>query len=94
MAQKVGPKEKMILHVVEKMPFADDDKKAWAETIQSSGANEELMKDILEKSSQLTAEGENDAVALTLNTTDLQRQIQSWRLEQNLGNLPGRRRRR
>ncbi len=92
MAQKVGPKEKLILQVVEKMPFSDEDKKAWTETIQTSGANEELMKDMLEKASQLTADGESDTAELAHNSIELHRHIQSWRLEQNLGNLPGRRR--
>jgi len=93
MAQKVGPKEKLILQVVDKLPFAEDDRKAWHEIIQSSGANEELMKDILEKYSHLAAEGETETALIVRNTAELHRLIQSWRLEQNLGNLPGRRRR-
>ena len=87
MTQKVSPKEKLILQVVEKLPFSEEDKKAWEETIQKSGANEELVKDILEKSSHLTAGEEGDALALARNTAELARQIHNWRLEQNLGNL-------
>lgn len=94
MAQKMNPKEKLILQTVEKLPFNEEDKQAWKEIIQTSGANEELIKDILEKSSHLVAEGENDALVLARNTAELARQIQSWRLEQNLGNLSGRGRKR
>ena len=88
MTQKVNQKEKLILQAVEKLPFSDEDKNAWEETIQNSGANEELIKDMLEKSSRLVAGEEIDAITLARNTAELSRQIHNWRLEQKLGNLP------
>ena len=93
MTKKVSQKEKLILQVIEKLPFTEEDKKAWQEIVQTNGANEELLKDIIEKSSQLTAEGESETMALTRNTTELARLIHAWRLEQNLGNFGGGKRR-
>ncbi len=90
MTQKVSQKEKLILQAIEKLPFAEEDKNAWKETIQNSGANEELVKDMLEKSSLLSAGEEGDSLALARNTAELTRQIHGWRLEQNLGNLSNR----
>lgn len=93
MAHKAGPKEKLILQVIEKLPFTDEDKKAWNEAIQARGANEELVKDIQEKAAGLTAEGEAETMALTRNLAELTRQIHAWRLEENLKNVSGSRRR-
>ena len=95
MAQKVSQEELHILQAVEKLPFTDEDKIAWKEIIQESGANEELVKDILAKSSelttaQMTAADEGETHELARNTAELTRHIHSWRLEQNLRNLNNR----
>jgi hypothetical protein len=96
MVRKISKEENRIQESLEKLPFANEDKKAWLEIIQDSGVNEEMIKDILAKSSHLTpAEGE-DPLELARNTAELTRNIQSWRLSQNLrgfGNR-GRQRRR
>jgi hypothetical protein len=104
MAQKIGQEDLRILQAVEKLPFSDEDKNAWREVIQESGANEELIKEILSKSAQLTAAQvnaaeitsaeEGEALTLARNTAELTRTVHSWRLEQNLRNINNRGRQR
>ena len=90
MAQKIKKEEMQIQHSLEKLPFDEQDKKAWLETIQESGVNEEMVKDILAKVTHLEPVSEEDAMEHARNTIELTRHIQSWRLAQNLRGFGGR----
>ncbi len=94
MAHKISKEETRIMQSIEKLPFTQEDRDVWKDIIQNSGVNEELVKDMLEKSTQLvTPEGEDDVLALARNSTELARNVQSWRLAQNLRNFSDHRRR-
>lgn len=94
MVQKISKEETRILDSIEKLPFADEDKNVWREIIQNSGVNEEMVKDILSRLTGFVASEGEEALVLARNTTELRRNVQSWRLTQNLRNLGGRKRRR
>lgn len=96
MVRKISKEENRIQDSLEKLPFAEEDKKAWLEIIQNSGVNEEMVKDILAKASNLSPAEEEEALEVARNVAELTRNIQSWRLAQNLRNFgpQGRQRRR
>jgi hypothetical protein len=84
MTRKISNEETQIQQSVEKLPFADENKKTWIEIIESSGVNEELVKDIVAKSAELSQPEGEDALELARNTAELNRRIQKWRLAENL----------
>jgi hypothetical protein len=94
MARKISKEEMNVLQVVEKLPFAAEDKKAWEEIIQHSGVNEEMVKDIVAKSAELSAAEDEDQLTLARNIAELNRIIHQWRLAENLGGFGDRRRQR
>lgn len=94
MVRKISNEENRIQESIEKLPFAEEDKNAWVNIIQDSGVNEEMVKDILAKLHKLQpAEGE-DALELARSTAELTRNVQSWRLAQNLRDFGNRGRQR
>ena len=90
MTQKISQAELKILHALEKLPFSEQDKSAWKEIIQENGVNEDLVKDLLARSTELSATDEREQLELARNTAELNRTVHSWRLEQNLRNLNNR----
>ncbi len=93
MAHKISKEETRILQSIDKLPFLQEDKEVWKEIIQASGVNEELVKDMLEKSTQLVSPEGEEVLVLARNNAELARNVQSWRLAQNLKNFSDRRRR-
>jgi len=90
MTKKISKEETRIQQAIDRLPFAEEDKKIWKEIIQESGVSEEMVKDILAKSTQLSPAQDEDTLELARNTAELTRNIQSWRLSQNLRNFGNR----
>ena len=84
MTRKISREETQIQQSIEKLPFADEDKKTWIEIIETSGVNEEIVKDIIAKSADLSLSEGEEALELARNTAELNRRIQKWRLSENL----------
>ena len=89
MTAHLKPDDFKIMAILEKLPFAEEDRKLWLETIQASGMNEETAHAILAKLPTLPKQ-EESAASQARNTTELSRLINRWRLSRNLLHSRGR----
>jgi hypothetical protein len=77
MAYHNTPVEKQIIKLIDDLPFSDEDKKNWTESIRASGFNEELADDIHKK---LIAPVETGAPAEHgIHSVEFARLVKQWR---------------
>lgn len=91
MARHTTSDEQKLKAVLQRLPFADEDKSRWIETLDDSGLNEDLAKEIQNQVAELPrAEEEDVAMRRGRDAVEVSTIIRRWRLNQN---LPGNRRR-
>jgi len=88
MAAHLKPEDFKIMAILEKLPFANEERQLWLDTIQTSGMNEETAREILAKLPDIPKE-EGSAVSQARNSADLARLINRWRLSRNLMHARG-----
>jgi hypothetical protein len=90
MARHKTTEEQKLMTVLQRLPFADEEKATWIQTIDDSGLNEDLAKEIQHKAAELPrAEEEDVAMRRGRDLIEVNNLIRRWRLNQN---LPGNRR--
>ncbi|MCJ7623251.1 MAG: hypothetical protein MUO76_07090 [Anaerolineaceae bacterium] len=94
MARNISKEEMKIIKSIEKLPFSDEEKKEWAEVINTVGMNEEIAKEMLSKSASLSPGENEDILDHNRSTAELNRNIRNWRLSINLRVFSNRGRRR
>ena len=83
MAAKLSPEEKKILAWVQKLPFDAETQKGWVETLEQSGMNEDMAKEIRTQAAALVA-ASGEQLNLARSVTELGSLINRWRLSRNL----------
>lgn len=81
MAHRTTPEERELLKLIAHMPFAEEQRKAWSETIETGGLTEELAGEI-HKALATHQEGETDPSARTRLLPEVARLVNHWRLTQ------------
>jgi hypothetical protein len=76
--------EKKVVDLINRLPFAPEDRQTWLEILTTSGLNEELAKEIHSKAVGLPQSDPEHTAKLTQNVTNLNMQINRWRLTNNL----------
>jgi hypothetical protein len=85
MARHKTSEEQKLMTVLQRLPFADEEKKAWVETIDASGLSEDLAKEIQHKAAELPRVEEEDvAMRRARDLVEVNTLIRRWRLNQNL----------
>jgi len=72
------------IRILKRLPFSEDDKTAWIETIQKDGFNEFLAKDIHAKLAEITNVEEEHVLQVKQDIAAVNKFMQKWRLSQNL----------
>jgi hypothetical protein len=79
MAIHNSPEERQIIKLVEKIPFAEADRKAWIEQIQATGVSEELVEQI---HAHLTSQTDGKAAIpnRAIYSVEFSKAVQHWRM--------------
>jgi hypothetical protein len=83
MAHHLTSEETKIIVVIEKLPFLEEEKKGWVDTLRNSGLNEELIKEVHAKLAALPHEEEANP-RQAANILEMNRLINRWRLTSNI----------
>ncbi len=83
MAHHLTAEENKIIGVIEKLPFSEEEKKGWVESLRNSGLSEELIKEIHAKLAALPHEEEANP-RQAANILEMNRLINRWRLSSNI----------
>jgi hypothetical protein len=85
MARHKTPEEQKLMTILQRLPFADEDKTRWVETIDDSGLSEDLAKEIQQQVAELPRPDEEDvAMRRGRDVVEVNTLIRRWRLNQNL----------
>lgn len=90
MSHHLTSDEIKFIQIVERLPFVDEDKQRWKDSISNTGLNEEVTHEVQNKVSELPAPEEHQAVNRTRDTAALATLIRRWRLNENLRVVRGR----
>jgi len=80
----LSAEENKLLTVLERLPFPEEEKKNWMETIHNSGLNEELIKEIRAKIPGLPKSEPDKELLRARHIRDLNELMRRWRLSLNL----------
>jgi hypothetical protein len=78
MAHQNTPAERQILHLIEKLPLADDLKAGWIDQLRTGGMTEELDVEIRAK---IAGDTDLNAPEKARYEVDLNRMMRQWRME-------------
>jgi hypothetical protein len=85
MTPRSSAEEQKLASIVQRLPFEEEEKKRWTETINESGLSEDIAKEIRARMSELPRQEEQHlAVRQARDTAEVKSLIQRWRLQQNL----------
>ncbi|MEN4042184.1 MAG: hypothetical protein ROW52_13885 [Anaerolineaceae bacterium] len=85
MARHKTAEEQKLMTILQRLPFADEEKTSWIETIDTSGLSEELAREIQQKAAGLPrAEDDDVTMRRAREVRELNNLIRRWRLNQNL----------
>ncbi|HSV86597.1 MAG TPA: hypothetical protein VLH85_08470 [Levilinea sp.] len=85
MARHKTSEEQKLMTVLQRLPFAAEEKQGWIETIDTSGLSEDLAKEIQLKAAGLPRPEEEDvALRQAHEVVEINNLIRRWRLGQNL----------
>jgi hypothetical protein len=90
MSHHLSSDETKFLQIVERLPFADEDKQRWKDSVSNAGLNEEVTHEVQTKVSELPAPEEHQAINRARDTAALATLIRRWRLNENLRAVRGR----
>ena len=90
MAHHTSADETKLLQMLERLPFSEEDKKQWSESISTGGLNEGVIKEIQAKMAELPTPEEHQVVNRTRDTASIATLIKRWRLSENLRGVRGR----
>ena len=76
--------ENKLLPVLERLPFPEEEKKVWLETIRSFGLNEEIIKEIRARIGSLPKSEPDKELLRARDIRDLNELMRRWRLSLNL----------
>ena len=76
--------EKKLMDVIKRMPFEEADKTRWVDAIDTTGLNEETIKEIQAKVTELPKPDENQTVNRARDSALIVNLVRRWRLSQNL----------
>lgn len=86
MPRNITQDERQLIKLIEKLPFADEQKTAWADQIRNGNMSEELAEEIRQKLSTPT-EGEENAAARTRYLPEMALLVKRWRLSSQSRNF-------
>lgn len=85
MARHKTSEEQKLMTILQRLPFAEEEKTNWIETIDTSGLSEELAREIQQKAAGLPrAEDDDVTMRRAREVRELNNLIRRWRLNQNL----------
>lgn len=84
MAIKKKTDQSKLIKVIERLPFPDEDKSDWVETLTNDGLNEVMIKEIRSKVPSLPQCEEGEELIRAQTITKLNSFFRQWRLSQNL----------
>lgn len=79
--------ESRLVEIIQHLPFEEQDKTQWVESIHSAGLSEELAKEIRTKATALPRGEADQAFSHAREVIELGNIIQRWRLKQNIPGL-------
>ena len=80
-----------ILRIIEDLPFEEEDKKRWTESIHHSGLDEFIVKEMKEKIAGFDEPTEEEILPRKRTLSKLNLFLRQWRLSQNLNQFQKRR---
>jgi hypothetical protein len=85
MARHSTSEEQKLKTILQRLPFADEEKNRWIETLDDSGLNEDLAKEIQGQAAELPRAEEDDVARRhARDVMEVNSLIRRWRLNLNL----------
>jgi len=81
---RISAEENELVELLERLPFDEATRTAWAESIRTSGLNEDTIKEIQAKVTELPEPDENQNVNRRKSIVMVNNLIRRWRLNRNL----------
>ncbi|MBI9047156.1 MAG: hypothetical protein JEZ06_21900 [Anaerolineaceae bacterium] len=87
MAKRASAEERKLAEVIQRLPFPEETKKTWAESIHKEGLNEIMIEDIQKGIAEFKEPVESEIGNRTRSINEINRLIRQWRLNSNLRTL-------
>ena len=80
MAEKSNVEKQKVIHIIQQVPFTDEDENLWIANLEENGITEELLEEMHEKLLNIPLEKLTRDWMRAKFTTDLARFTRQWRM--------------
>ena len=80
MAEKSNVEKQKVIHIIQQVPFTDEDENLWIANLEENGITEELLEEMHEKLLKIPLEKFTSDWMRAKFTTDLARFTRQWRM--------------
>lgn len=80
MAERSNLEKQKVIHIIQQVPFTDEEKNLWIDNLEANGITEELLDELYEKLLTIPLEKFSSDWMRAKFTTDLARFTRQWRM--------------